>query len=386
MYPRLYKALKNKSFFLFGPRGTGKTTWLKHAFPEAERLDLLHPETARLLLAAPERLSDMVVNKQPPWVIIDEVQKAPGVLDEVHRLIEEKGWKFVLTGSSARKLRRGGANLLAGRAIQKFFYPLTIWELGSDFDLVRALKFGLLPSVWVEDDPKSYLATYVYTYLKEEVFAEGLTRNLESFSRFLEMMSFSQAQPVNMASVARDVGVDAKVVASYLEVLEDLLLAVRLPVFTKRSKRRMSVQPKFLYFDSGVYRSLRPKGPLDSESEVDGAALETIFFHHLRALGEFVGWEQSNFFWRSSDKREVDFVSYGPLGLFAFEIKRSSVIRDEDLSGLRSFRSDYPMSKCYLFYGGTQKSVRSGVQIIPFEEGLLNLPQIFGVSISEKPE
>lgn len=381
MYPRFYKSSENKSFFLFGPRGTGKTTWIKQRFPQADRLDLLDPATARQLLSAPERLSGMV-SGNAPWIVIDEVQKVPALLDEVHRLIEDRKWKFVLTGSSARKLRRGGANLLAGRAIQKFFYPLTSWELGADFDLARSLRHGLLPTVWGEqEDAGKYLSAYVYTYLKEEVFAEGLARNLESFSRFLEIMSFSQAQPINMASIGRDVGVDSKVVANYLEVLEDLLLAVRIPVFARRAKRRMSAQAKFLYFDSGVFRALRPRGPLDAESEIEGPALETVFFQHLRALGEFTGWEQSLFFWRTADKKEVDFVSYGPLGLFAFEIKRSSLVRDEDLIGLRAFLEDYPMAKAFLLHGGTHETLRDGIRLIPYEEGLRRLPEIFGVEL-----
>lgn len=231
-----------------------------------------------------------------------------------------------------------------------------------------------------QDPPKDYLNTYVYTYLKEEVFAEGLARNLETFSRFLEIMSFSQAQPINMNAIARDVGVDAKVVASYLEVLEDLLLAVRLPVFSKSAKRRMAAHPKFLYFDSGVFRSLRTQGPLDSDSEAEGAALETLFFHHHRALGAFSEWEQTLYFWRTADKKEIDFISYGPLGLFAFEIKRGSIVRDQDLSALRTFKSDFPMAKCYLLNFSDHESFRDDVQIMNFEHALKILPEIFGVS------
>jgi uncharacterized protein len=380
VFPRFYKPLKNKSFFLFGPRGTGKTTWLKQRFPDAQRFDLLDSETARLFLSAPERLESRIVGK-PGWIVIDEVQKVPGLLDEVHRLIEDRRLSFVLTGSSARKLRRGSANLLAGRAIQKFFYPLTAWELGKDFQLAKALEYGLLPSVWTEENARQYLATYVFTYLKEEVYAESLVRNLGNFSRFLEVMSYSQAAPLSLAATGRDVGVDSKVIANYLEVLEDLLLAVRLPVFTRRAKRRMTAHPKFFFFDSGVFRALRPRGPLDVNAEIDGAALETLFFQHLRALGEFTEWDQTLYFWKTADKKEVDFVSYGSLGLFAFEIKRSTVIRDQDLDALRTFGQDYPMAKRFVCYGGERESVRDGISILNFEEALRRLPEIFGVSI-----
>jgi len=399
MFTRYYKALKNQSFFLFGPRGTGKTTWLQTAFPDSQRLDLLNSDTARLLLAAPSRLEGMIESKPSGDdgscslpVIIDEIQKVPALLDEVHRLIEgqregqREGQKagqkinFILTGSSARKLRRGGANLLAGRAYQRYFHPLTCWELGSAFDLRKALNFGLLPTVWNVSEPKEYLSSYIYTYLKEEVFAEGLTRNLEAFTRFLEYSSFSQAQPLTMTTLASDVGVNAKMVGFYLEILEDLLLAQQLPVFTKRAKRRMASHPKFFLFDAGVYRALRPKGPLDSPSEIDGSALETLFFQHHRALGEFTQWDQELFYWRTAQKAEVDFISYGDLGLFAFEIKRSSSVRHEELNALKLFKEDYPIAQCFLLYGGEQEYRLDGIQICNFEKALWKLPQLMGCS------
>ena len=389
MYPRYYNILKEQSFFLFGPRGTGKTTWLRTTFPASQRFDLLNSDTARLLLASPGRLEGMIQNNSIESgqatapiiapIIIDEVQKIPALLDEVHRLIEEKKFKFILTGSSARKLRRGGANLLAGRAYQRFFYPLTCWELGKAFDLKKALKFGLLPSVWNTENPKEFLSSYIYTYLKEEVFAEGLTRNLETFTRFLEFSSFSQAQPITLTTLATDVGVGAKLIASYMEILEDLLLAKQIPVFTKRAKRRMASHPKFFLFDTGVFRSLRPKGPLDSESETDGSALETLFFQHHQTLGEFVQWDQQLYYWRTAQKAEVDFISYGELGLFAFEIKRSSSLRQQELSALKLFKEDYPMAKCFFLYGGEQEHLLDQIQILNFERALWRLPELMGL-------
>jgi predicted AAA+ superfamily ATPase len=220
----------------------------------------------------------------------------------------------------------------------------------------------------------------VLTYLKEEVFAEGLTRNLQAFSRFIEAVSFSQACPLTLASLAPDVGVDAKTIASYLEVLEDLLLAERIPVFTKRAKRRMTSHPKFFLFDTGVFRAIRPRGPLDSEEELDGASLETLFYQHYRALGEFTQWEQSLSYWRTANQLEVDFVSYGPLGLFAFEIKRGSLVRDEDLKGLRAFLQDYPMAKAFVLYGGTRRYREGNIEMLGFEDGLRGLPELMGVA------
>ena len=196
--------------------------------------------------------------------MVDEVQRVPDILNEVHRLIESRGLRFVLTGSSARKLRRRGVNLLAGRALTRRMHPLTARELGRDFDLGRALRFGCLPFACTASDPQEYLASYVSTYLREEVQQEGLARNLAAFSRFLEAASFSQGSVLNMAAVARDCSVRAKVVEDYFAILENLLIAVRLPVFTRRAKRRLVAHPKFYFFDAGVFRAIRPRGPLES--------------------------------------------------------------------------------------------------------------------------
>src|SRR4030042_6855777 len=276
MYPRLLKPPVNKSFFLFGPRGTGKTTWVKAAFPQALYIDLLESEKYNDLLANPQRLENIIPSGHKDWTIIDEVQRVPELLYEVHRLIERNKYRFVLTGSSARKLRRKGANLLAGRALTYHMHPLTAAELGKDFDLARSLQFGHLPSAYTETDPVRYLESYVRTYLETEVMQEGLTRNLGAFARFLEAASFSQGAMLNISEVARECAVERKVVEDYFVILEDLLLASRVPVFARRAKRRMAGHPKFYYFDVGVFRTLRPKGPLDAPAEIAGAAWDTL--------------------------------------------------------------------------------------------------------------
>ena len=286
MYSRIIKAPKAKSFFLFGPRGTGKTTWVKTAFPKATYIDLLEAEIFNDLLANPQRLENFIPRNSGDWIIIDEVQRVPELLNEAHRLIEKHKYKFILTGSSARKLRRKGFNLLGGRALTYAMHPLTAIELGKAFDLEHSLAFGQLPSAYIESDPKKYLESYVTTYLEEEIQQEGLTRNLAAFSRFLEAASFSQGSVLNISNVANECGVERKVVEHYFAILEDLLIAYRIPIFSKRAKRRMAAHPKFYFFDAGVYRTLRPNGPLDMPEQIEGASLETLFLQELMAVND----------------------------------------------------------------------------------------------------
>lgn len=376
MFARTLRPPAGQSFFLFGPRGTGKSTWVAQALPDALRFDLLDLGTYAELLQHPDRLGPLIAASRATTVLIDEVQRLPALLDEVHRLIETKKLRFALTGSSARKLRRGGANLLAGRARRLAMHPLTAAELGAAFDLSRALRFGHLPTACTTDDPHDYLRSYVGTYLREEVQAEALTRNLEAFSRFLSAASFSQASPLSISNVARDVGITRKTVENYFDVLEDLLIATRLPVFTRRAKRAMTAHPKFFYFDAGVFRAIRPRGPLDVGDEIDGAALETLVMQELRATNDNLGLGYDLFYWHTRDHREVDFVLYGERGLVAIEVKRTSRFREADLAELRTFRSDYPPAQCHLFYGGTRAYEIDGIRVWPLAHALPALPEI----------
>lgn len=368
MYSRLLTHQNNKSFFLFGPRGTGKTCWIKEQFPKAIYLDLLEAELFTKLLANPQRLSEFIPQDFNDWIIIDEVQKIPQLLDEVHRLIESKKYKFVLTGSSARKLKQKGVNLLAGRALTFFLHPLTSKEAGKDFNLERALEFGQLPSVYHEEYPKKYLASYVKTYLQEEVQQEGLTRNIGAFTRFLEAASFSQGSPLSITEVSRECAVDRKMAENYFKILEDLLLAVRLPVFTKRAKRRVTVHPKFYFFDVGVWRAVRPMGPLDKPEEVGGIALESLVFQELKALNDYFDLGYSLHYWQTANKLEVDFVLYGQKGIVALEVKRTRNVQPKMLNALNAFLEDYPMAKAYLLYGGEKRLQIGNIAIIPITE------------------
>jgi len=385
-FERLIKLSETKSCFLLGPRGTGKSFWLKKQCGNAIYIDLLDSEHYFRLLAAPEQLNSYIPPDYQGDVIIDEIQRIPALLNEVHRLIELSSIRFVLTGSSARKLRKQGVNLLAGRALTYFMYPLTVGELGSQFDLKNSLQYGHLPTLYSErsitkesDNCRDYLNSYVSTYLKEEVLQEGLTRNLEAYARFLQIASFSQGETLNISQIARECGLNRKLVESYFIILEDLLLSIRIPVFTKKAKRRMQQHPKFYYFDVGVYRNIRPKGPLDSPEEIDGAALETLFLQELRAINSYYKLGYEIYYWRTADQVEVDFILYGEKGLFAFEIKRKSKYTKNDLKGLKAFIKDYPMAKTYLVYGGEDMFYENNITIIPLEKTLKTLLEVLDV-------
>ncbi|MEK7466543.1 MAG: ATP-binding protein [Planctomycetota bacterium] len=372
MYTRLLQ-VPSKSFFLFGPRGVGKTAWLRERLPGALVFDLLDPASYSDLLGAPQRLGERIPAGHREWVVVDEVQRVPELLNEVHRLIESRRIKFALTGSSARKLRRRGVNLLAGRAVTRRMHPLIAPELGKDFDLKRLLRFGGLPMAFTGDDPMDYLKSYVVSYLREEVQQEGFARSLEAFSRFLEAASFSQGAVLNNASVARDCSISSMVVENYFSILEDLLIGFRLPAFTRRAKRRVALHPKFYFFDAGVFQAIRPRGPLDSPEEIRGPALETLFLHHLRAGNDYGNLGYGLHYWRTAAGEEVDFVLYGERGLRAFEVKASERVRSEDFRGLRKFMEDYPGAKACLVHLGSRRWHDRGVDVVPVAECLAEL-------------
>ncbi|MCY2925122.1 MAG: AAA family ATPase [Planctomycetota bacterium] len=373
---RLFRAPK-ESFFLFGPRGTGKSTWLRQAFPDAIYIDLLDQEAFRTYLARPERLGEVVAgNPQAKTVVVDEIQKAPSLLDEVHRLIEAKGRRrlqFILTGSSARKLKRGGADLLAGRAILKTLHPFLAAELGEQFHFARSLEVGMLPLVLGAAEPMDTLKSYASLYLREEVQAEGLVRNVGHFARFLEAISFSHASLLNTSEVARECQVNRKTVDGFVDVLEDLLLGFRLGVFAKRARRQLVGHPKFYYVDVGVFRSFRPRGPLDSPEEIGGACMEGLVAQHLRAWIAYSKGDRTLHFWRTKAGLEVDFIVYGEDTFLAIEVKRSRNVSSKDVRPLLAFREDYPEAKACLLYGGKDRLEVNGVLCLPCEEFLRGL-------------
>lgn len=364
--------VSGKSFFLFGPRGTGKTTWLKMQYPKALYLDLLEAELFNDFLVNPQRLEQYIPPDFKEWIILDEVQRIPELLNEVHRLIENRKLKFILTGSGARKLRKKGVNLLAGRALTYRMYPLTALELGKDFQLQNTLHFGHLPAIFSEPDRKKYLESYIMTYLQQEVQQEGLTRNLSAFSRFLEAAAFSQGQVLSFSEIARECGIHRKVAENYFSILQDLMIAYRLPVFSRKAKRRLIRHEKFYFFDTGIYRTLRPKGPLDAPEEIEGVALETLVLQEMMAINDYANLGYDLFFWRTTTGNEVDFVLNGPKGIKAVEVKRTRTITSKHLGNLKLFLKDYPKAKGMILYGGDRLLWEKNIVIIPVEKFIKN--------------
>jgi len=371
--PRLFTP-PTGSYFLFGPRGTGKTTLLRQLYANAVRVDLLDPESERELSAYPERLAEIVrASPSDDPIVIDEVQRVPELLPVVHRLIESDKRRFVLTGSSARKLRRAGQDLLGGRAVLRALHPFVAAELGEEFVLESALNLGTIPLVWAADDPADVLRGYAALYVREEVKQEGLVRNSGDFSRFLEAISFSHGSQLNVTNVARECSVERRTVANFVEILYDLLIAFPLPAFRRRAKRQVVQHPKFYFVDPGVFRALRPSGPLDRPEEIGGAALEGLVLQMIRAHISYRNVGEDLYCWRTRHGLEVDCIIYGPGKIEAVEIKNSARVRDEDERGLRAFLSDFPEAQATLVYRGSQSLQRSGIHWVPAEQFLPNL-------------
>lgn len=365
----------DSSFFLFGPRGTGKTTWLKETYPEALYIDLLSPDIYRRLLAKPERLKQIIEgNPGKTIIIIDEIQRVPQLLTVVHQKIDEnKKYQFILTGSSSRKLKRTGIDLLAGRAVNLNMHPFLASELKNQFNFENSLQYGMLPLIFDVDNKAITLESYITLYIKEEVQQEGFLRNIGNFTRFLESISFSHGNVLNISDVARDCEVSRKTVEGYFSILEDLLLSFILPVFSKRAKRKLIRHKKFYIFDSGVFRSLRPKGPLDNPAEIDGACLEGLVAQQLRAWISYSAEKYTLFFWRTKSGNEVDFILYGDDSITAIEVKNSDKIHKKDLTGLKAFTVDYPQSRCFLLYRGNEQLKIDNIYCIPCEDFLISL-------------
>ncbi|MBM3198173.1 MAG: DUF4143 domain-containing protein, partial [Chlamydiae bacterium] len=274
---------------------------------------------------------------------------------------------------SARKLRRVGTDLLAGRAIREEMHPYTAFELKERFSLEKALELGLLPLVWEAKEPRATLKSYITTYLKEEVQAEGIVRNIGNFARFLEVMSFSHGMQLNTSNIARECQVSRSTADDYVQILKDLLLGCTIDIFTRRATRALSAHSKFYYFDAGVFRALRPQGILDKKEEMEGPALEGLIMQHLRVWISCQEESHSLHFWRTRSGVEVDFVVYGPRGFWAIEVKNNSSISPKDVQSLKTFYEEYPECTPFLLYRGKTRIMVKGILCIPCGEFLLQL-------------
>ena len=369
IYTRLAR-VPEQSFFLLGMRGVGKSTWARQVLPDAQRLDLLDEALFTDLLADPSLFRHLLSGASPgEWVVVDEVQRIPSLLNGVHRMIEERGVRFALLGSSARKLMTAGTNLLAGRALRKAMHPLTPAELGDDFNLNDALRYGTIPLVWTAPDRRETLQSYTQLYLREEIRAEAAVRNLSGFVRFLPVAAVMHAQTVNAASIARDAGIARTTVNGYLEILDDTLLAVQLPAFEARLRVRERRRPKLYWADPGLVRAVkRQLGPVAAEER--GALLEGWVLGLLRAHNEHQRIYDDIGYWAAAESAaEVDFVLTRDREHLAIEVKASERYNTAMLKGLRAIAELTGLARRILAYRGRRAfRTEDGIDVWPLED------------------
>ncbi len=363
----LPELLKRKSHFLFGPRGTGKTSLVHKSFgAEIPFIDLLSDDVYSRLLRRPSLLEELLP-KGTSFAIVDEIQKIPTLLDEVQRLIETKRIKFLLTGSSARKLKRGGANLLGGRAWESNIFPFTSFELGESFDLLRYLNTGGLPPIYLSDYPEDELRNYIKLYLKEEIQAESLVKRLDHFARFLDTAALANSEELNFENIANDAGVPARTVASYFEILEDTLVGFQVLPFARTKKRKAIKRSKFYFFDVGVAGALAKRGQIQEASESYGKAFEHFIAQELRAYLSYNVLDLDLCYWRSTTQLEVDFIVGNQL---AIEVKSSHNISKRHLAGLKALEEEGLVKKFIVVSNDPIPRVMEGVELFHWREFL----------------
>jgi predicted AAA+ superfamily ATPase len=358
-----------QTFFLWGPRQTGKTTLLHAIYPDALWIDLLKADEFRRYLQRPESLREELASKPAVrQIVIDEVQKVPQLLDEVHWLHERRRVRFALCGSSARKVKRGQANLLGGRAVRYELFGLTAGELAEDFNLTRILNHGYLPTIYQTEDPRPLLNAYVADYLKEEIAAEGLVRNLPVYSAFLNIAVLSDTELVNFSTIARDCGVSSHTIKDYFQILEDTLLGRWLPAYTRRPKRRVIAAPKFYFSDVGVVNQLARRGELQPGSELYGKAFENWVYHELSAHNAYSNAFAALSYWRLAGGTEVDFI-VNEMEL-AIEAKATAKVTADHLRGLRAAKEDHAKIKqrIVVCLEPTSRRTDDGILILPAKE------------------
>ncbi len=383
MIQRLQKPLRTSSFFLFGARGTGKTTFLRHFFATDKTLwiDLLDPELEHRYSIRPSELMEQVRAglRTYDWVVIDEIQKVPKLLDVVHSAIETHGVRFALTGSSARKLKRESVNLLAGRAFVYRMFPLTSRELGDTWNLSNALHYGTLPGLLpftTDEERKAFLRSYALTYLKEEVWAEHLIRKLDPFRRFLDIAAQCNGEIVNFSNIARDVGADHKTVGAYFEILQDTLLGFLLEPFHASIRKRQRQSPKFFLFDPGIVRALN--GTLNVElnpgTYAFGRAFEHFVLLEIIRLSDYRRNDYRFSYLRTKDGAEIDLIVERPGNTTALvEIKSTDHVDERDVRELSRFLPDFPGADAYCFSRDRARKRIGDVLAVPWDEGLAEL-------------
>lgn len=359
--------LEKKSFFLLGPRQTGKTSLIRHTLKDAKVYDLLDTSLFLAMSQNPGLLAEELTAKDR-FVVIDEIQRLPILLNEVHRLIEERGIRFLLTGSSARKLRSRGVNLLGGRARTKYLHPLTYMELGQHFDLIRAIERGLLPSIYFSDDPRADLQAYAGSYLQQEIIAEGLTRNVPAFSRFLKVAALCNGTIVNFTNVANDAQVPRTTVYEYFEILKDTLVLHELPAWRRSVKRKPLASSKYYFFDIGVVSQLQGREFRPGTPEF-GEAFETYIMHELRSYIDYGSAEPLSY-WRSTSGFEVDFI----LGDHtAIEVKAKENVSVQDLKSLRALAEEKKLKRYLCVSLSPRTRSVDGVIVLPYRKFLDSL-------------
>lgn len=373
-------SLPERSFFLFGPRGTGKTTWLHSVLNEAYWVDLLLDRDLVRLIRDPGRFG-AEVEALPPgrWVVVDEVQRLPALLDQVQHLLvrHPRRWRFALTGSSARRLKREQANLLAGRVVNRRFFPLTASELGRDFHVDTVLRFGSLPAVQAEHGGEAaradILEAYAENYLTQEIRHEAVVKRLDAFTRFLEVAALANAQVTNVSAIARDAAVARPTVQGYFDILVDTLVGIWLPAWRPRAKIKEVAHPKFYFFDPGAVRALagRAREPLGREER--GPLLETYVLHELRAWTNRSGAGGQLAYWRTPSGSEVDFVWSRGGARVGVEVKASSRWRGKDAAALKQLLAERTVRRAYGVYLGRERLRDGSVLVLPLEEFVAEL-------------
>jgi predicted AAA+ superfamily ATPase len=354
---------EGQSIFFWGPRQTGKSTLLKNVFAEALWFDLLLSDLYKRLLINPEYLRETILAQEKKIVVIDEIQRIPILLNEVHWLIVNHGIQFILSGSSPRKILRSGENLLGGRALRYELFPLVSHEI-PEFDLLRALNHGLLPKHYLSENPKKLISAYIGSYLQDEIVAEAKIRNIDVFAKFLGAAAFSNGEIVNYTNIASECGVSSPTIKEYFQILEDTLVGRFVPVFQKKPKRRVIKAPKFYYFDVGVTNYLLKRSKIELGTEQVGNAFESFILQELIAHRHYSGLEYAISYWRTASQLEVDFI----LGNHevAIEVKGSKNVNNSHLKGLKAFMEEYAVKKALVVCNESLPRIVDGVEILPY--------------------